>query len=93
MWFNKIAIRLGMFSDTPVIKRGNLLDTLCATLEEKMQFLPGERDMVMLQHKFEVELKDGTRVCEPLSRHLRSVSSFYPLNHSANTYINRFMVR
>ncbi|KAI9017436.1 Saccharopine dehydrogenase [Gaertneriomyces semiglobifer] len=52
---------LGFFSDTEVHRRGNLLDTLCATLEEKMQFLPGERDMVMLQHKFEVELKDGTR--------------------------------
>ncbi|TPX72330.1 hypothetical protein SpCBS45565_g00601 [Spizellomyces sp. 'palustris'] len=52
---------LGVFSDTHVHQRGTLLDTLCATLEEKMQFLPGERDMVMLQHKFEVELKDGTR--------------------------------
>ncbi|KAJ3162037.1 Saccharopine dehydrogenase [NADP(+), L-glutamate-forming] [Geranomyces michiganensis] len=52
---------LGMLSDKPVHKRGNLLDTLCATLEEKMQYEDGERDMVMLQHKFEVELKDGTK--------------------------------
>ena len=52
--------RLGLFSDTPVHKKGNLLDTLCATLEDKMMYLPGERDMVMLQHKFQVELKDGT---------------------------------
>jgi len=52
---------LGLFSDTKVHKKGNLLDTLCATLEEKMQYQPGERDMVMLQHKFEVELKDGTK--------------------------------
>jgi saccharopine dehydrogenase (NADP+, L-glutamate forming) len=42
---------LGLFSDTIVSKKGNLLDTLCATLEEKMQYGPGERDMVMLQHK------------------------------------------
>ncbi|KAJ3046158.1 hypothetical protein HK097_001002 [Rhizophlyctis rosea] len=52
---------LGLFSSTPVTRKNNLLDTLCATLEEKMQYLPGERDMVMLQHKFEVELADGTK--------------------------------
>lgn len=51
-----------MFSATPVTRRGNYLDTLCATLEEKMMYGKGERDMVMLQHKFEVELKDGTKV-------------------------------
>ncbi|KAG0066259.1 saccharopine dehydrogenase (NADP+, L-glutamate-forming) [Linnemannia elongata] len=52
---------LGMFSATPVTRRGNYLDTLCATLEDKMMYGKGERDMVMLQHKFEVELKDGTK--------------------------------
>lgn len=51
-----------MFSATPVTRRGNYLDTLCATLEDKMMYGKGERDMVMLQHKFEVELKDGTKV-------------------------------
>ncbi|KAJ3036825.1 saccharopine dehydrogenase (NADP+, L-glutamate-forming) [Rhizophlyctis rosea] len=52
---------LGLFSATPVHLKGNLLDTLCATLEEKCQYKPGERDMVMLQHKFKVELADGTK--------------------------------
>ncbi|KAI0025407.1 hypothetical protein F4780DRAFT_327067 [Xylariomycetidae sp. FL0641] len=52
---------LGLFSDEKTIPRGNPLDTLCATLEKKMQYGEGERDLVMLQHKFEVELKDGTR--------------------------------
>ncbi|KAF9209612.1 saccharopine dehydrogenase (NADP+, L-glutamate-forming) [Haplosporangium sp. Z 27] len=52
---------LGLFSTTKVHRRGNYLDTLCATLEDKMMYEKGERDMVMLQHKFEVELKDGTR--------------------------------
>ncbi|KAM7192245.1 Saccharopine dehydrogenase / Homospermidine synthase [Naviculisporaceae sp. PSN 640] len=52
---------LGLFSSEKTIPRGNPLDTLCATLEKKMQFGEGERDLVMLQHKFEVELKDGTR--------------------------------
>ncbi|KAJ5183683.1 Saccharopine dehydrogenase [Penicillium capsulatum] len=51
---------IGLFSDEQTIPRGNALDTLCATLEKKMQYGPGERDMVMLQHKFEVENKDGS---------------------------------
>ncbi|KAJ3304871.1 saccharopine dehydrogenase (NADP+, L-glutamate-forming) [Kappamyces sp. JEL0829] len=50
---------LGMFSSTPVQNKGNYLDTLCATLESKMQYEEGERDMVMLQHKFEIEWADG----------------------------------
>ncbi|CAG8638811.1 14612_t:CDS:10 [Acaulospora morrowiae] len=52
---------IGLFSDNNVERRGTLLDTLCATLEEKMQYAEGERDMVLLQHKFEVETKDGKR--------------------------------
>lgn len=38
---------------------GNPLDTLCATLEEKCAYAQGERDMVMLQHRFEVTTKSG----------------------------------
>lgn len=53
---------LGFFSDdVKVHRRNSLLDTLCATLEEKMQYQEGERDMVFLQHRFEIELKDGTQ--------------------------------
>ncbi|KAH8656629.1 Apo Saccharopine reductase [Tricladium varicosporioides] len=52
---------IGIFSDSKIIPKGNPLDTLCATLEEKMQFEEGERDLVILQHKFEIENKDGTR--------------------------------
>ncbi|KAL2005783.1 hypothetical protein VTN00DRAFT_10276 [Thermoascus crustaceus] len=52
---------IGLFSDTPITPRGNPLDTLCATLEQKMQYGPGERDLVMLQHKFEIEHADGTK--------------------------------
>lgn len=36
-----------MFSDTKITPKGNPLDTLCATLEEKMQFEEGERDLVV----------------------------------------------
>lgn len=53
---------LGLFSDTKITPRGNPLDTLCATLEAKMEYGPGERDMVMLQHKFVIELADGKKV-------------------------------
>ncbi|KAJ8296733.1 Saccharopine dehydrogenase [NADP(+), L-glutamate-forming] [Rhodotorula toruloides] len=52
---------IGIFSNEPVSNRGSLLDTLCATLEAKMQYEKGERDMVMLQHKFEIEKADGTK--------------------------------
>jgi len=51
---------IGIFSDEKITPRGNPLDTLCAELEKKMQFEEGERDMVMLQHKFEIEHKDGS---------------------------------
>ncbi|KAK1254850.1 hypothetical protein MKX08_008845, partial [Trichoderma sp. CBMAI-0020] len=52
---------IGIFSDEKITPRGNSLDTLCATLEQKMQYEENERDMVMLQHKFEIEHKDGSR--------------------------------
>lgn len=53
---------IGMLSkDEKVTPRGNALDTLCAALEQKMQFNEGERDFVMLQHKFGIEWKDGSK--------------------------------
>ncbi len=52
---------IGLFSDEKVTPRGNLLDTLCATLEAKMQYEAGERDLVVLQHKFEIENRDGSK--------------------------------
>lgn len=51
---------IGLFSDEQITPRGNPLDTLCATLERKMQYEGEERDMVMLQHKFEIEHADGS---------------------------------
>ena len=44
------------------MRDGNLLDTLCARLETLMAYAPGERDLVMLQHKFVVEYPDGKQV-------------------------------
>ncbi|BDD58401.1 Saccharopine dehydrogenase [NADP(+), L-glutamate-forming] [Monascus purpureus] len=51
---------IGLFSDEKITPRGNPLDTLCAELEKKMQYAPDERDLVMLQHKFGIEHKDGS---------------------------------
>lgn len=52
---------IGLFSDEQIYPKGSPLDTLCATLEKKMEFEEGERDFVMLQHKFEIEHADGSR--------------------------------
>ena len=54
---------IGLFSSDPApVRSGNLLDTLCARLEEIMAFEPGERDLVLLQHKFVVEWSNGEEV-------------------------------
>ncbi len=51
---------LVFFSDRNITPKGNPLDTLCATLEELMQYEQGERGLVCLQHKFGIEWADGT---------------------------------
>jgi len=54
---------IGTFSSEPAqLRAGTLLDTLCARLEILMKYDAGERDLVMLQHKFVVEWADGTKV-------------------------------
>lgn len=52
---------IGLFSSHPITPRSTPLDTLCESLEKKMHYEPGERDMVMLKHKFEIEHKDGRK--------------------------------
>lgn len=54
---------IGLFSsEQATVRGGNLLDTLCAQLEKELSYRPGERDLVILQHKFVVEWDDGKRV-------------------------------
>ena len=54
---------IGLFSkEKATLRAGNLLDTLCTRLEELMKYGEGERDWVMLQHKFVVEWADGSEV-------------------------------
>ncbi|EPQ29908.1 uncharacterized protein PFL1_02581 [Pseudozyma flocculosa PF-1] len=49
----------GTAAQEKAAEAGNPLDSLCATLEHKCAYAPGERDMVMLQHKFEIETAQG----------------------------------
>lgn len=52
---------VGLFSTDPITPAGTPLDVICANLEKKMQYEPGERDFVMLQHKFFIEWADGRK--------------------------------
>ena len=52
---------IGLFSDDKITPRSSPLATLGAQLEKHMQYGPDERDMVVLQHKFEIEHKDGKK--------------------------------
>ncbi|OBT46460.1 hypothetical protein VE00_03343 [Pseudogymnoascus sp. WSF 3629] len=50
---------MGLLSDGKATVQETLLDTLAKHLEKTMSFQPGERDLVMLQHKFVIEWADG----------------------------------
>jgi saccharopine dehydrogenase (NADP+, L-glutamate forming) len=59
---------LSLFSSSPApITAKNLLDTLCIHLSTVLLYAPGERDLVVLQHKFVVEWQNGDTVCHPPS--------------------------
>lgn len=51
---------LGLFSDD-VVSGNNYLDILGERMQEKMKYEEGERDMLILKHKFIVENKDKSR--------------------------------
>ncbi|KAL1660891.1 Saccharopine dehydrogenase-domain-containing protein [Schizophyllum commune] len=75
---------IGLFSNEPApVRSGNLLDTLCARLEEIMAFEPGERDLVLLQHKFVVEWPNGEE--ETFTSTLEQYGS--PIGHSAMSFL------
>ncbi len=52
---------LGLFSDVTAPARDNYLDILSDLMQEKLYFKDGEKDMIILQHKFIVENKDGSK--------------------------------
>ncbi len=53
---------LGLYSEKPIpLEHGTPLDVLCSLFEERLQYASGERDMIVMQHQFIVQHKDGTR--------------------------------
>jgi len=50
---------LGLFSDTEIPSNiTTRLDVLCHLFEEKLQYAPGERDMIVMHHEFVAEYGD-----------------------------------
>jgi saccharopine dehydrogenase (NADP+, L-glutamate forming)/spermidine synthase len=50
---------LGLFEEKQIPSGTNtILDTLCNLFEEKMQYAPGERDMIVMHHEFLVQYPD-----------------------------------
>lgn len=52
---------LGLFSDETIPAAGNYLDVLSDQLQKKLFFKEGEKDLLLLRHRFVVENKDKTR--------------------------------
>lgn len=49
---------LGLLSDDPLPPQRTILDVLAVRMQEKLQYAPGERDMVVLLHDFVAEYPD-----------------------------------
>ncbi len=52
---------LGLFGDDTIPEAGSTLDVLSARLQEKLYFREGEKDLLLLRHRFVVENADGSR--------------------------------
>jgi saccharopine dehydrogenase-like NADP-dependent oxidoreductase len=52
---------LGLFSDETVPDVGNYLDILSERMQQKLFFKEGEKDLLILRHRFIVENKDKSR--------------------------------
>jgi saccharopine dehydrogenase (NADP+, L-glutamate forming)/spermidine synthase len=53
---------LGLLEETPLpLEEGSALDILGALMLEKLQYEPGERDMIILEHTFEASYPDGKK--------------------------------
>ncbi len=50
---------LGLLSDIPIIVGSSRIDALSALLEAKLSYAPGERDMIVLEHRFETSGHEG----------------------------------
>ncbi|MBN2347009.1 MAG: saccharopine dehydrogenase NADP-binding domain-containing protein [Candidatus Aminicenantes bacterium] len=52
---------LGLFGNETIPDAGSYLDVLSTRLQEKLFYREGERDMIILRHRFIVENRDRTR--------------------------------
>ena len=52
---------LGVFSDEIIPDGQSPMDVFCELLLEKLSYLDGEKDMIVLQHKFIVKRADGSK--------------------------------
>jgi len=52
---------LGLFSDEAAPDAGNYLDILSERMQQKLYFKEGEKDLLVLRHRFVVENKDKSR--------------------------------
>jgi len=52
---------LGLFSDEKVSKQNNTLDVLSDRMQVKLAFREGERDLLLMRHRFHVEEADGRK--------------------------------
>ena len=59
------AHRLGLLSDSPTPLSGSPIDTLCAHLQERLQYRPGERDAIFMRETFTIEWPNKTKVSKP----------------------------
>lgn len=51
---------LGLFSDDVVPEFDNVLDVLSQQMQDKLYYAPGEKDMIVMQHKFTIKNADGS---------------------------------
>eukprot|EP00730_Choanoeca_flexa_P013244 TRINITY_DN5109_c0_g1_i1.p1 TRINITY_DN5109_c0_g1~~TRINITY_DN5109_c0_g1_i1.p1 ORF type:complete len:450 (+),score=150.86 TRINITY_DN5109_c0_g1_i1:48-1397(+) len=51
----------GLFSNEQVPRKSSLLDSLAEQLAIKLKYQDGERDMIMMQHKFHITKADGAK--------------------------------
>jgi len=52
---------LGFFDEVDVPRKSSLLDSMADFLGEKLRYQPGERDMIVMQHKFKIIKADGAK--------------------------------
>lgn len=52
---------LGLFSNAPVAQAGTPIDALCDILGKRLSYEPGERDTVLMMHRFGIEYENGRK--------------------------------